>query len=47
MSITTDAQALLPDLVALRRALHAAPEVGLQLPNTQATVLAELEGLGL
>jgi hippurate hydrolase len=47
MSITTDGHALLPELVALRRALHSAPEVGLHLPNTQATVLAELDGLGL
>ncbi|MFG1922973.1 M20 family metallopeptidase [Cryptosporangium sp. NPDC048952] len=35
------------DLVALRRALHAEPEVGLNLPATQAKVLAALEGLGL
>ncbi|WP_062305899.1 M20 metallopeptidase family protein [Demequina subtropica] len=42
-----DAAALLPDLVALRRALHADPELGLDLPRTQAKVLAALEGLPL
>ncbi|SEJ11540.1 M20 metallopeptidase family protein [Demequina mangrovi] len=42
-----DAAAVLPDLVALRRALHADPELGLDLPRTQAKVLAALEGLPL
>jgi hippurate hydrolase len=41
------AQAILPDLVALRRRLHRTPEVGLQLPATQAIVVEELRGLGL
>ncbi|MGG5259378.1 M20 metallopeptidase family protein [Phycicoccus avicenniae] len=36
-----------PELVELRRRLHRAPELGLHLPETQATVLAELEGLDL
>lgn len=35
------------DLVALRHALHRTPEIGLELPVTQATVIAALEGLGL
>ena len=35
------------DLVALRRRLHAHPEVGLHLPVTQATVLEALDGLPL
>lgn len=35
------------DLSRLRRTLHRQPEVGLQLPQTQATVLAALQGLGL
>ena len=35
------------DLVALRRDLHQIPEVGLQLPQTQARVLEALEGLPL
>ncbi|MBO0809163.1 MAG: amidohydrolase, partial [Actinobacteria bacterium] len=42
-----DASALAPDLARLRHALHAHPEVGLDLPVTQQTVLAELDGLGL
>ena len=33
--------------VELRRALHAEPEIGLQLPDTQAKVLESLTGLGL
>lgn len=41
------AQAILPDLVALRRRLHRIPEVGLQLPQTQAVVVEELRALGL
>jgi len=41
------AQAILPDLVDLRRRLHRTPEVGLQLPKTQAIVVAELRALGL
>ncbi len=47
MSLTTDARSILPDLVALRRALHAEPEVGLDLPRTQALVLEALAGLDL
>ncbi|WP_432838602.1 M20 metallopeptidase family protein [Dactylosporangium sp. CA-092794] len=45
-TFATDA-ALLADLVALRRALHATPEVGLHLPATQAAILAAIGGLGL
>ncbi len=41
------AAALQPELVALRRALHQEPEIGLELPLTQAKVLAALEGLPL
>ncbi|MFF0290552.1 M20 family metallopeptidase [Streptomyces sp. NPDC005262] len=41
------AAALLPELVALRRALHREPEIGLELPLTQAKVLAALDGLQL
>ncbi|MCW2289791.1 hippurate hydrolase [Leucobacter luti] len=44
MAITDAAQA---DLVRLRRELHSAPEVGLDLPGTQRTLLAELAGLPL
>ncbi|MDJ1131430.1 M20 metallopeptidase family protein [Streptomyces iconiensis] len=35
------------DAVALRRVLHAGPEVGLQVPETQRRVLHALDGLGL
>ncbi|MCZ4102762.1 amidohydrolase [Streptomyces sp. So13.3] len=41
------AAALQAELVALRRALHREPEIGLDLPLTQARVLAALEGLPL
>ncbi len=35
------------ELVALRRRLHRAPEIGLDLPGTQGAVLAALAGLDL
>ncbi|WP_214405043.1 M20 metallopeptidase family protein [Pseudonocardia lacus] len=38
---------LVADLVALRRRLHAAPEVGLDLPGTQRAVLDAVDGLDL
>jgi hippurate hydrolase len=50
MTISTllpEAQELQPDVVRLRRAIHRHPELGLQLPRTQATVLQALDGLGL
>jgi len=47
MSFVEEARVLLPELVALRRALHAEPELDLDLPKTQARVLEALEGLGL
>lgn len=47
MSFIEHSVSILPELVALRRDLHAHPEVGLDLPRTQQTVLAALEGLGL
>ncbi|MBV0894452.1 M20 family metallopeptidase [Microbacterium sp. NC79] len=45
--IVTAARELLPELVAIRRELHQIPEVGLTLPQTQAVVLRELDGLPL
>lgn len=42
-----DAEPLRERLVSLRRELHAAAEIGLHLPQTQAILLRELEGLGL
>lgn len=44
---TKDAEALLPDLIALRRAIHAEPELGLSLPKTTAKVKAALAGVPL
>ena len=41
------AKALLPDVVRLRRSIHREPELGLELPMTQAKVLDELRGLPL
>ncbi len=38
---------LLPGVVELRRTLHRHPELGLDLPHTQAAVVDALEGLGL
>jgi amidohydrolase len=45
--LRTDAQAQLPEIVALRHALHRTPEIGLDLPRTQRLVLDALEPLGL
>jgi hippurate hydrolase len=42
-----DAEALLPEIVEVRRRLHRRPEIGLDLPATQAVVVAELERMGL
>lgn len=38
---------LLPDLISLRRAIHAEPELGLQTPQTAAKIMAALSGLPL
>ena len=42
-----DAENLLPDLVELRRAIHAEPELGLQNPKTLVKIKAALAGLPL
>jgi hippurate hydrolase len=42
-----EAGRLLPDAVELRRRLHRRPELGLDLPETQAAVLESLDGLPL
>jgi len=53
MSTTTPAALLaaardiLPDVIALRRELHRIPEIGNDLPRTQAVVVRELRALGL
>lgn len=41
------ARGVLPGVVDLRRSLHRHPELGLDLPRTQAAVLAALDDLGL
>jgi amidohydrolase len=46
-ALRSDAAELAPELTELRRVLHRAPEIGLQLPRTQQTLLEELEPLGL
>jgi hippurate hydrolase len=47
VALLADAERLLPDIVELRRHIHRTPELGLELPETQATVLTEIDGLGL
>jgi amidohydrolase len=46
-TLLEDARAMQEDLVALRRAVHAEPEVGLDLPRTRDKVVAALDGLPL
>ncbi|GGU49736.1 amidohydrolase [Streptomyces albospinus] len=46
-SLLAAAEELQGELVALRRALHREPELGLELPRTQQRVLAALDGLPL
>ncbi len=44
---TAAGTAELPDVIALRRAIHAEPEVGLHCPKTTAKLRAALDGLPL
>jgi hippurate hydrolase len=46
-SLEKQAEALLPDMIALRRAIHAEPELGLNTPRTMAKVREALAGLPL
>ena len=46
-TLLPEAQDLQPDVVRLRRTIHRQPELGLQLPRTQAAILQALDGLGL
>ena len=46
-ALLTEARALAPDIVALRRAIHAEPELGLHTPLTRDKVRAALAGLPL
>ena len=43
----TEAQEIQNDLASLRRHIHQEPEIGLDLPKTQAKIVAALDGLGL
>ncbi len=43
----SDALALLPSAVAMRRDIHAHPELGNELPRTQRVIIEALDGLGL
>ena len=45
--LLAEARELLSDTVQLRRRIHAEPEIGLDLPKTQAKVLDALSGLDL
>ena len=47
MTVHDDAAAIGGDLAELRRRIHQDPEIGLDLPRTQAKVLAALDGLPL
>ena len=47
MNLREEAAAIETDLIELRRELHRIPEIGLDLPKTQAAVLAALDGLPL
>jgi amidohydrolase len=46
-TLLAEARDLLPDTVGLRRRIHRRPELGLELKETQGTVLEALDGLGL
>ncbi len=41
------AEAILPDVIDVRRRLHGRPEIGLHLPATQAMVVEALRAIGL
>ena len=47
MTVQDDAAAIAGDLAELRREIHQDPEIGLDLPRTQAKVVAALDGLPL
>lgn len=47
MTTFDQAESCLPGMIDLRRQIHANPELGNNLPETTAAVIAALEGLGL
>ena len=46
-ALQSDAAEIQPEMTELRHRLHRQPEIGLQLPRTQETLLEVLDGLGL
>jgi hippurate hydrolase len=46
-ALLSEAREILPEMVNLRRDIHAHPELGLDLPRTQAAVLGAIDSLGL
>ena len=46
-SLLDAARAILPTVIEIRRRLHRRPEIGLELPETQRLVAADLAGIGL
>jgi hippurate hydrolase len=47
MTVLDEASAISGEIAELRHAIHREPEIGLQLPKTQAKILAALDGLPL
>ena len=47
MDLRAATQAILPEVIETRRRIHRRPEIGLDLPETQAVVADALRGLGL
>src|SRR6516162_7259463 len=47
MAVTEEATAIAGELTHLWRAIHAQPEIGLNLPLTQQKIVAALDGLPL
>ena len=47
MTVRDEAAAIADDIAELRHAIHREPEIGLDLPKTQAKVLHALDGLPL
>jgi hippurate hydrolase len=45
--VRSAAETILPDVIEIRRRIHRRPEIGLQLPETQAVVAEALRELGL
>ncbi len=44
VELRRDADALLPDCIALRRRIHSRPELGIDLPETRQAILDALDG---